>query len=378
MVQEISQEVLIVGGGVIGLAIARELSRRGIRKITIVDRGKAGHEATFAAGGMLAVQAETDEAGDFFDLCKTSRDLYPGFAAELGDETGIDIELDRAGTLYLAFTASDVREIDHRFKWQKDVGLNVERLSAADTRKLEPFISPDVRESLIFPDDWQVENRKLTAALLKFVGDRGIDLREETECRRLIVKNGRAIGAETQNGKIYAQKTILAAGAWTSMIEAETVRIPEVRPIRGQIVGFQTAKRLFNHVIYSPRGYLIPRVDGRILAGATVEDVGFENRMTPAGIEYVSRNAFEIAPSISGLKISEEISGLRPRTADALPVIGSFPHVENLIIASGHYRNGILLAPITAEVVAEMVDGNGVSALIRTFGTDRTGIAESV
>ncbi len=375
MVQELSQEVLIVGAGVIGLAIARELSRRGIRKITILDRGRAGHEATYAAGGMLAVQAETDETGDFFELCKTSRDVYPGFAADLYEETGIDIELDRAGTLYLAFTASDSREIEHRYNWQKGAGLNVEKLSAAETRKLEPFVSPDVRESLVFPDDWQVENRKLTAALLKFASDRGIDLREETECRRLIFKNGRVFGAETAGGKIYARMTILAAGAWSSQIGADSVRVPEIRPIRGQIVGFHTAKRLFNHVIYSPRGYLIPRADGRILAGATVEDVGYENRMTPAGIEFVSRNAFEIAPSISGLKISEEISGLRPKAADALPVIGNLPSAENLIVASGHYRNGILLAPITADVVADMVVGNGVSPLIRSLGTDRMGIA---
>lgn len=374
MVQEISREVLIVGAGVIGLSIARELSRRGINRITIIDRRRAGHEATFAAGGMLAVQAETDEAGDFFDLCRTSRDLYPQLAAELADETGIDIELDRAGTLYLAFTSSDSREIDHRFRWQKNAGLNVEKLSAAETRKIEPFVSPDVRESLIFPDDWQVENRKLAAALIRFAVDRGIDLREETECRRLIVKNGRVIGAETAGGKIYAQQTILAAGAWSSMIEADSVSVPEIRPIRGQIVGFQTAKRLFNHVIYSPRGYLIPRADGRILAGATVEDVGFENRMTPDGIEYVSRNAFEIAPSISGLKIAEEISGLRPKASDALPVIGGFPHVENLIVAAGHYRNGILLAPITAAAVADMVVGHGVSPLIRSFAVDRTGL----
>ncbi|HNQ15993.1 MAG TPA: glycine oxidase ThiO [Pyrinomonadaceae bacterium] len=373
--QEIGREILIVGAGVIGLSIARELSRRGIKRITIIDRGPAGHEATFAAGGMLAVQAETDEAGDFFELCSASRDRYPQFAAELGDETGIDIGLDQAGTLYLAFTSNDSREIDHRYHWQKNAGLNVERLSASETRKLEPFVSPDVREGLIFPDDWQVENRKLAAALLKFVALNGIELIEGTECRRLIVKNGRVIAAETSSGKVFAQQTIIAAGAWTSMIEADPVRVPEIRPIRGQIVGFQTAKRFFSHVIYSPRGYLIPRADGRILAGATVEDVGFENLMTPAGIEYVRRNAFEIAPSISGLKIAEEISGLRPKAADALPVIGGFPHVENLIVASGHYRNGILLAPITADAVADIVVGNRVSSLIRSFGVDRTSLS---
>lgn len=371
MVGDLSREVLIVGAGVIGLAIARELHLRGVSRITVVERGAVGGESSFAAAGMLAVQAETDSTGAFFDLCRTARDEYPDFAARLFEETGIDIELDRAGTLYLAFGESDVREIRHRFDWQRRAGLNVESLSAQELRRLEPFISPDVCNGLFFPDDWQVDNRRLIAALERYAAANGIAIAGNTECTGLIFKNGRVIGIETPTGKIYGQRTILAAGAWTSLIAADGIELPEVRPIRGQIVGFHTAKRLFSHVVYSPRGYLVPRADGRIIAGATVEDAGFDKAVTDAGIGCVTEGAFEISPALAGLVPSEKIAGLRPRTFDGFPIIGGFPHVENLFIATAHYRNGILLAAITARLLAEVVVKSRVPALAAPFGVGR-------
>jgi glycine oxidase len=371
MVGDLSREALIVGAGVVGLAIARELHRRGLDRITVIDRGAVGRESSFAAAGMLAVQAETDAAGPFFDLCRAARDGYPEFAARLFDETGTDIELDRSGTLYLAFADADDREIQHRFDWQSRAGLNVERLSAPEIRRIEPFVSPDVRGGLYFPDDWQVENRRLVAALERYCTSNGITVAENTECRRLLVRSGRVIGVEAPTGKIYAQRTVLAAGAWTSLIASDGIEMPEVRPIRGQIIGFHTAKRLFSHVIYSPRGYLVPRADGRLIAGATVEDVGFDDAVTRSGIGLVSENAFEISPVLSGLSLSEKIAGLRPRTADGLPLIGSFPQVENLFVATAHYRNGILLAPLTASLMADIVTDGRVPALAAPFGVDR-------
>ena len=150
-------DILIIGGGVIGLALARELYKKGLRRITILDRGNIGKEASFAAAGMLAPQAEADAPSEFFSFCSESNRLYPEFAEELFDETGVDIELDRSGTLYLAFTGEDVNDIRRRFEWQKNARLEVEHLTALETRKAEPFVSPDVLESLFFPNDWQVE-----------------------------------------------------------------------------------------------------------------------------------------------------------------------------------------------------------------------------
>lgn len=365
-------EVLIIGGGVIGLCIARELHKQGIEKITVLEKGSCGKEASWAAGGMLGPQAEANEGGIFFDLCSASRDLYPQFAAELLDETGIDIELERSGTLYLAFNDSDANELSERFQWQRDRGLEVERLSAEDARRIEPFISPDVREALYFPNDWQVENRKLLTALRNYAEMNGIELCESNHVEALTVESGRVCGVETGRDVFRAEKTILATGAWTSLIKLGDLDIPlNVEPVRGQIVTFQTAKRLFQRVIYSGRGYLVPRADGRILAGSTSEHVGFDKNITEDAAGKLREMASELAPSTAGLAITDHWSGLRPVSSDGLPVIGQFSGIKDLTLATAHYRNGILLAPITAKVICENVISGGSSKFLAAFGPDR-------
>ena len=365
------REILIIGGGVIGLSIARELHKKGIKKITILERGRVGKEASYAAAGMLAPHAETEKKDDFFYFCDESNKLYPQFAAELFDETGVDIELDKNGTLYLAFNESDVAEIRRRYEWQKSAGLQVEHLSAQETRQAEAFISPDVLESLFFPNDWQVENRKLLQALEKYAEINNIEVIENTEVTNLLIENNKVTGAQTADKNFFADKTILTTGAWTSLIKAEHLTMPPVKPIRGQMIAFQTAKRLFEKVIYSPRGYLVPRIDGRILTGATVEDVGFDKSITPSGIEFLRENALEIAPSLVNLEITEKWSGLRPCAPDGLPILGSFPQVENFFLATAHYRNGILLAPLTAKILAENIVENSESKYFNIFSPER-------
>ncbi len=364
-------EVLIIGGGVIGLSIARALHKRGIGRITILERGAVGREASYAAAGMLAPQAETDEANDFFHLCVESNKLYPQFAEELLAETGISIELDRSGTRYLALTDDDVKQIRRRFAWQMKAGLNVKHLDADEARKLEPFVSPDVREALFFPNDWQVENRKLLAALRKCAEINRIEIVENAEAKRLLIENNKIVGAETESEKIAAETVVLATGAWTSLIKAGNLTMPAVKPIRGQILSYRTAKRLFQTVIYSPRGYLVPRLDGRILAGATVEDVGFDKSVTASGVDFLRDNALEIAPSLINLAPEESWAGLRPFAADGLPVLGAFPEIENLFVATAHYRNGILLAPKTAEILADRIVGNVESKYLKIYSPRR-------
>lgn len=364
-------EVLIIGGGVIGLAIARELHKKGISQITVLERGNIGKEASYAAAGMLAPHAETDKFDDFFFLCDESNKLYPQFAAELLDETGIDIELDKNGTLYLAFSEAGVAELRHRFEWQRGAGLQVEHLSAQETRQAEPFVSPDVLESLFFPNDWQVENRKLLHALEKYAEFNKICIYENKEVKQLLIENRKIVGAETDTEKFFAEKVILATGAWTSFLRAENLVMPPVKPIRGQMIAFQTAKRLFQRVIYSSRGYLVPRLDGRVLAGATVEDAGFDKSVTTEGIDFLRENAFEIAPSLVNLEITEKWAGFRPFAADGLPILGSFPGMENLILATAHYRNGILLAPLTAKILAEKTVENKDSNYLKIFSPNR-------
>ncbi|HEY0048840.1 MAG TPA: glycine oxidase ThiO [Pyrinomonadaceae bacterium] len=363
-----NSEILIIGGGVIGLALARSLKKFGAGKITILERGKIGRESSFAAAGILAPQAETDKPDDFFYFCNESNKLYPQLAAELFDETGIDIELERSGTLYLAFTDEDVREINRRYAWQKGAQLAVEYLTAEEIRRSEPFISPDVREGLFFPNDRQVENRKLILALQKFAALNAIQIVENTEVKNLIVRNGRATGAETETGFFSAETIILTSGAWTSLVRLNDFDLPfKVRPIRGQMLSFQAAKRFFRHVIYSPRGYVVPRLDGRILTGATVEDVGFDKSVTEAGIDFLLEHVLEIAPSLANLEINDKWSGLRPFAADALPVLGALPETENLFAATAHFRNGILLAPMTAETLAGKIVKDVESPYLQIF-----------
>ena len=366
------QRILIIGGGIVGLSIARELHNRGGRQITLVDKGKCGEEASWAAGGMLGPQAEADEAGAFFDICSASRDLYPDFAAELLAETGIDIELDRSGTLYLAFTDNDVREIRERYEWQRAAGMKVQHWSADETRRAEPFISPDVREALFFPDDWQIDNRKLLAALNRYAEINGIDICENRQIERLTVEDGTVVGAETDDEAFSADTTVLATGAWTSLIKLGIADMPfKVEPIRGQIVTFHTAKRLFRHVIYSARGYIVPRADGRVLAGSTTEAAGFDKSLTGTAARVLREMASEIAPSTTGLPTSDHWSGLRPVTLDKMPVIGSLDGIAGLYISTAHYRNGILLAPWTAKKAAEFLkDGLG-SGYQNMLGPDR-------
>ena len=368
MASFIPHQVLVVGGGVIGLSIARELRRSGAGRIILLEKGVCGEEASWAAAGMLGPQAEANERSLFFDICSASRDLYPQFAADLLAETGIDIELDKAGTLYLAFNDADVREIRERYEWQRAAGMNVTILSADEVRRAEPFISPDVREALFFPNDWQVDNRKLLAALKRYAELSDIEILVNTEVERLTVEGATVIGAETNNEVFRADTTVLATGAWTSLIKLGRAEMPfHVEPIRGQVITFQTAKRLFQRVIYSPRGYIVPRADGRVLAGSTTEKVGFDKTLTDSAAGSLREMASEIAPSTAGLAMADHWSGLRPFAMDSMPVIGQLCGLGSLTIATAHYRNGILLAPWTAKVVA----GDQGSEYLKVFGPDR-------
>jgi glycine oxidase len=364
-----TSDILIIGAGVIGLSIARELRKRGFSNIRILERGLIGYEASWAAAGILAPQVEADAYDDFFELCYESNRMYDRFAAELFDETGVDIELDSSGVLYIAFDDRDSREFDARFAWQKAAGLKVERLPAVETLEIEPFVSPRVRESLLFPDDRQVENRKLVEALSQFARLNSVEIGENKNIRGILTEGNRVVGVRTNNGDYIAGKVVVATGAWTSLIELGESALPiEVKPIRGQIISFRPSGHLFKHVLYSRKGYLVPRADGRLLAGATVEDVGFDKSTTDEGISRLKEIATEIAPSLRDLDVSDKWAGLRPMTSDGRPFIGPVPGVEGLFIATGHYRNGILLTPITARLIVDEIIGDQSGKFIERFG----------
>lgn len=363
-------DVAVVGGGVAGLAVARELGRGGL-SVVVFDGGVAlGACASNAAAGMLAPQAEADRADELFELLCASRDMYPDFAESLREETGVCVELDTTGTLYLSFTDEDEREASKRFEWQARAGLQVERLTAEEARALEPQVSAQVRSALRFPRDWQVENRLLVRALRASAERYGVRVMEGSEAYGVYVSHdGRARGVETPEGTFDADAVVFAAGAWNSRLEKRFLRAcrmessaledgPRVEPVRGQMLSFRQPRGeepFARHVVYSPRGYVVPRRDGRLLAGSTTEHAGFDASVTEEGVRTIKRNAAEIAPALASLALEESWAGLRPRASDGLPVIGESADVKGLFYATGYYRNGILLAPASGRIVADLL-----------------------
>ena len=369
-------EVAIIGGGVIGLAVARALALRGVRDVLLIERNSLGGESSSAAAGMLAPQAEANRAHEFFQLTCQSRDMYPAFAAALLDETGIDIELETTGTLYLAFTEHDEDELQRRFEWQNKAGLPIENLSAPAVRQLEPSINEDVRAALKFPLDTQVENRRLLSALASANERLEVRMETGTAVKSLKIERDRVTGIETSRGFIATGAVVIAGGAWSSLLGAPDKALPDLRikPVRGQMLCFEPKPQIARHVIYSPRGYLVPRRDGRLLAGSTTEHAGFEKQVTAAGVHTILRAALEISPRIAALPLTDSWAGLRPRAADTLPVLGPCAEIAGVYYATGHYRNGILLAPITGELIAGAIVDKVFPATLEIFSPDRFGL----
>jgi glycine oxidase len=364
-----SADVVVIGGGIIGLTIARALARRGGSDVCLIERSSLGAEASFAAAGMLAPQAEADAQDDFFKLACRSRDLYPSFAAALLEETGIDIELDTTGTLYLALNQHDQEEIERRYEWQTRAGLAVELLTAGEARDLEPCVSSATTGALRFPNDVQVENRRLLNALANSVSKLGLTVLSGTNVDGVLVDRNRVTGVQTSRGVIGCAKAVIAAGAWSNFIQ-HTPQTLSIEPVRGQMVCLDATPQLTRHVIYSARGYIVPRRDGRLLAGSTSESAGFAKNVTAGGICSILKHANEISPSVSGLPLVDTWAGLRPRSSDGLPVLGPCDEIDGLFYATGHYRNGILLAPITGEFISEAIRG-AISPLLAPFRPGR-------
>lgn len=361
-------DFLIIGGGAIGLGIARELRRRGAGEVAVVERGRVGAEASWAAAGMLAPNAETHEDGPLFRFCTDSNALYPEFAAQLLEETGVDVELDRAGTFALSFTEDDDRLISEKFEWQIGAGIAVERLSREEILAAEPNVSPLIHGGLFYPNDWQVENRKLVEALRRSCEVARVRIFDGTEVTGLLTEGTQASGVSTPKGELEARTVIVANGAWASGLIGGSA----IRPIRGQMASLAgPGGRPPRAVVYGPNGYIVPRSDGRVLVGATVEDAGFRKEVLPESINGLRDAAVEIAPVLARFDINEAWAGLRPMAADGLPVIGPLANREGVFAATGHYRNGILLAPMTAKVVADAILTGETPEYIEAFRPDR-------
>ncbi len=347
--------VIIIGGGIIGSSIAWRLAREG-DNVTVLERERLGHEASWAAAGMIAPQAEAQASGPFFALCLKARERFASIVASLRAESGIDPEYDDAGILYLAFDETEAAELRERARWQANAGGTVEELSPTQARKLEPGIAPEVTHALYMPRDRRTDNRALTRAYIAAAVAKGATFREGLRVDAVLSRDANCCGVRLHDGaELAADVVIDAAGAWAgdlAGIEADHVQI---YPIRGQILCFDGVRPLAGPSIFSLHGYLVPRRDGRLLAGSTMEDVGYDKRVTLEGISQISRSACKMMPSLKSLAFREAWAGLRPATKDFLPVLGPSPSLSNFFYATGHFRSGILLSMLTGETIADLV-----------------------
>ena len=365
--------VAIIGAGVVGLGIAWRLAGRA--EVTVFDRGKAGAGASYAAAGMLAACSEAEPGEEaLVALGRDSQARWPAFAQELAQVSGVDVELRDEGTLVLALTADDQGEIAHRLEFQRQLGLPLEWLSAAATRAREPHLAGKIAGPLFSPQHHQVDNRKLTQSLRSAAESAGVKIREHCPVKEISVQHGRAAGVVLDDGTLVpADKVVLAAGAWSRGVGGlPPDRRPPVRPVKGQMLALRMDAHapLLNHVLWAPGAYLVPRRDGRLIIGGTVEEKGFDDNITAGGMLTLLEAAWRAVPAVEELPIDEIWVGHRPGSRDDAPILGRGP-LEGLFYATGHHRNGILLAPVTADAMARLVIDDVVEAAIRPFGLER-------
>jgi len=365
-------DVAIVGGGVMGCAIALRLAQRGLA-VTVVERGIPGAEASSAAAGILGPQWEAEGAGPLLDLGLRSRALYAGFAAELRELSGIDIGFAKSGLLEVAFDEAGAQALATRWAWQRGRGLRGEMLDGGQVRAIEPHLGPAVRAGLRLPDEGHVNARALARALSQAAAIAGARFLQGHYVRRVVTAGDRVTGVELDGETLPAKTVVIAAGSWSSLVEGGGVPPPTVRPARGQMVAIEMRPPLFRHVIAAHgRGYLVPRLDGTVLAGSTLEMVGYRKEVTVAGLSQILAMVRALVPDLDHAPVVETWSNFRPYTDDHLPVLGR-TGVEGLVLATGHYRYGILLTPITAQLITELITSGTATIDLTPFSVARFG-----
>ena len=367
-----SSGAVVIGGGAIGLAVAWRAAQRG-HAVCVLERGELGAGTSRVAAGMLAPVTEAD-AGEraLLELGLRSARLWPAFADELAKVSGADPGLRRCGALVVARDGDEAAALERELALRLDLGLDVERLLPSAARRLEPALAPTLRLALAVPGDHAADPRALVLALTEAARRAGARLRTGATVQAIRVDHGRVTGVELAGGElVQAGQVVVAAGAWSGAIAGlpDAARIP-LRPVKGQIVRLRDRQGpgLLERIVRFEGGYLVPRGDGRYVLGATMEERGFDTTVTAGGLYELLRDAGELVPGIHELVVEEAAAGLRPATPDNAPVLGAGGEVDGLVWATGHHRNGILLAPVTADIVADALDG---AAAPRLFSPGR-------
>ncbi len=347
-------DVVIAGGGLIGCALAAELARRG-RSVIVVEKAEPGAEASGAAAGMLSPQSDARSRDAFFDLAFESYGLFPAWTQELSDETGVEVGYRRTGLLLCRDEEDAGAGSDDALAWQRAAGLSVERLSReALARAAGGRLSARVQSAIWFPEEGAVDPRSLTQAAWRAAVRRGAEVRTGTSVRSFRIEGDVCRGLDTDSGPIEADATVDAAGAWAAFPGQLPLTLP-VEPVRGQIVELSPSVPL-DTIVAAGDVYVVPRPGGTALVGSTLEHVGFRKAVTPEALERLRAAAVRLVPDLASARLVTSWSGLRPGTPDGWPILGHSP-VRGLFFAAGHFRNGILLAPVTARCLADLLCG---------------------
>ncbi len=360
-----SFDVAVIGAGVIGLSVAWRAAQRGLRVI-VLERGKPGGATSAVAAGMLAPVSEAVLSElPLLALGLASARRYREFVAELEDLSGLGCGHLRSGTLLAARDPDEAESLERELALRRSLGLAVRRLRASEARALEPAIAPTLRLALDIPDDHAIDPRQLTAALTAAVQTTGGTIRDGTEVTGVMTGDGRVVGVQVAGERVVSEHVVVAAGSWSTALQGipGDARVP-IHPVKGQILELQDSSGhgLLSRVLRMRGGYVVPRGDGRYVVGATMEERGFDTTVTAGACFELLRDAIELLPGLSELAVERLSAGLRPATPDNLPAIGPGA-VAGLHWATGHYRHGVLLAPVTAEMVVGAILGEDPSLL---------------
>lgn len=348
--------IVIVGGGVMGCATALELASRGVKDIVILERAVPGAEASSAAAGMLAAQIESRDEDELARFVQ-AREAYSGWALALREGTGVDVGHRRSGVLSIARTEADLDRARTEVEAQRASGLRAELLDGAGARKVEPEVCGAIAGAAYYPDEAQVDPPQLLRALVVAATRAGVVMRSGTTVSTLITEGDRCVGVQLAPREITrADAVILAAGSWSSLVPGVPDDLPRVRPVRGQLVLLEERPPRASTILFEGHTYVVPRGDGRVICGSTMEDVGHRREVTAAGVQGILAAAMKVAPRLGDAELVRSWCNFRPSVASASgrPLIGKSP-LPGLFLATGHHRNGILLARTTALAVADAI-----------------------
>jgi glycine oxidase len=368
--------VLIVGGGIMGTSAALELSLQGAR-VTVLEKALPGAEASSAAAGILGAEIENDEAGPMLDLCRKSQALYPAWVDFLERESGVPVGFEAGGSLELAADKAELLGLRRKRRQQLGQG-RAQLLGKRELSQLEPQLAGDLAGAIFFPTDRRIVPPALFRAVHLAALARGVEFRTGRHATKIVTEANargqiRARGIELDDEHtVEADVTVVAAGSWTTLLAGSNLHRSAIVPARGQLVELDPGAPRLSRVAIGGGVYLIPRADGRLLVGSTLEFVGYQKAVTAAGLHHLLGGALRLIPELEGAEVARSWSNFRPYTRDHLPLLGS-PGISDLIVASGHYRNGILLAPITARIVSALALKRRPPIALSAFDPRRAG-----